>query len=197
MQGRTVVCIGSGPSLTAADCELVRASGLPTIAINNAWESARFAEIIFGGDYAWWLNNPQALEAPAQKWTSSASARDKYGLLYFKPTGPDWHGGLRVIQLAEHLGAAKGILLGYDCTVRRGTHFHGKHLKTSNPTEGVCMGWRKQLHAYAKQVRIPVVNCSRHTVLKAFPLSTLEAELCLEHSPGAVRPKMNSSCESS
>ncbi|MGQ6076331.1 hypothetical protein ACUNGR_13575 [Serratia sp. IR-2025] len=54
MDWHTVVCVASGPSLTAADCALVEASGLPAIAVNNSWRLIPACAVIYAADCCWW-----------------------------------------------------------------------------------------------------------------------------------------------
>lgn len=174
MKAKTFVCIASGPSLTAQDCELVRASGLPTIVVNNSWQLAPWCDHLYAGDLAWWdANFSQVPEGP-KRWTCTRQASAKYGLnLHTKYGG--YNSGLRGIELAFDLGAERVLLLGYDCNVDNGTHWHGNHTETKNPDAERCREWMKQ-HARLPQ-RDRVVNCSRSTSLEAYPLGLLEKEL--------------------
>jgi hypothetical protein len=49
-----VVCIASGPSLTAEDVERVRAAGHPVIVTNTTFRLAPWADVLFGMDSKWW-----------------------------------------------------------------------------------------------------------------------------------------------
>ena len=53
-RGRTVVCIASGPSLTAEDCELVRESGCPVIVTNTTFRLCPWADMLYAFDRPWW-----------------------------------------------------------------------------------------------------------------------------------------------
>lgn len=170
----TFVCIASGPSLNAHDCELVRASGLPTIAVNNSWQLAPWCDHLYAGDLAWWDSNGAEIPETCTPWTCSPQAARKYGLRYHQAYG-EFNSGLRAIELAFTLGAERVLLLGYDCTVSNGTHWHGNHEGTKNPTESLCRKWNQQ-HSRLPQ-RDRVVNCSRETELSAYRLGYLEKEL--------------------
>ena len=176
-EGKTVVCIGSGPSLTPEDCDYIRRSGAPCIALNSSWKVARFAEILFAGDFAWWKANIDSIDIDIEKWTCSRTARDRYGINISPHTGVDWHSGLRAVQLAEWFGASKILLVGYDCSVDQGTHHHGHHVATTNPTASVCKGWRRQFAYLASVTKAEIINCSRRTALQAFPCRNLEEVL--------------------
>jgi hypothetical protein len=170
----TYVCIASGPSLTAADCELVRQSGLPTIAVNNSWQLAPWCDHLYAGDLAWWDANAADVPPGPKRWSCTRQAVAKHGLNYHESYGP-YNSGLRAIELAFKLGAERVLLLGYDCTVAAGTHWHGSHLKTKNPDEALCRKWQAQ-HGRLPQ-RAQVVNCSRETALTVYRLGMLELEL--------------------
>lgn len=171
---RTFVCIASGPSLNARDCELVSAAGLPTIAVNSSWQLAPWCDHLYAGDLAWWDVNADGIPHGPKRWTCSPQAARKYGLRYHQAYG-EFNSGLRAIELAFMLGAERVLLLGYDCTVSNGTHWHGNHEGTKNPTESLCRKWNQQHRRLAQ--RDQVVNCSRETELSAYRLGYLEKEL--------------------
>ena len=164
---KTFVCIASGPSLNAHDCELVRRAGLPTIAVNSSWQLAP-------GDLAWWDANIRGIPQGPKRWTCTRQASAKYSLNLHEAYG-EYNSGLRAIQLAFQLGAERVLLLGYDCTVQSGTHWHGDHADTKNPDEALCRKWDVQ-HGRLLQ-KSQVVNCSRDTALTAYRLGMLEKEL--------------------
>lgn len=171
---KTFVCIASGPSLNARDCELVRAAGLPTIAVNNSWQLAPWCDHLYAGDLAWWdAHIGQVPEGP-KHWSCTRQAVAKYGLNWHERYGA-FNSGFRAIELAFLLGAERVLLLGYDCTVEAGSHWHGDHVGTKNPTESLCRKWNQQ-HCRLEQ-RDQVVNCSRETALTAYRLGYLEKEL--------------------
>ncbi|MCY1346367.1 hypothetical protein D9M69_324510 [compost metagenome] len=89
--------------------------------------------------------------------------------------------GYRAIELAINFGAARVLLLGYDCSVRLGTHWHGDHQKTKNPDHRRCAEWLNQFGRLARN-GAEVINCSRETVLTCFPRMSLEEALCLSRA---------------
>lgn len=171
---KTFVCIASGPSLNARDCELVRAAGLPTIAVNNSWQLAPWCDHLYAGDLAWWDAHVAEVPEGPKRWSCTRQAVAKHGLNWHEAYGP-YNSGLRAIELAFQLGAERVLLLGYDCTIQSGTHFHGDHKDTKNPTEELCRKWSRQ-HCRLAQ-RDQVINCSRDTELTAYRLGRLEKEL--------------------
>lgn len=188
--GQTVVCIASGPSLTEADCEMVRRSGLPTVAVNSSWERSRFAEVLYAGDVAWWESHGKQVDIPAERWTCTQQAARRFGVKLHQAYGP-YNSGMRAIQFAIDCGAGRVILLGYDCSVANGTHWHGDHEGTKNPDVHKVRAWQQQfamvaLHAKARGVE--VLNCSQDTALKCFPRADLHESL--ESSRTAAAPAL-------
>lgn len=176
-QGLTVACIASGPSLTAADCALVEAAGLPAIAVNSSWQLARFADVIYASDAGWWDHNLHLIDAPAERWSSYQSADTKYGINRHRVPNQPHNSGMRAIQFAIERGASRVLLLGYDCSVKGGTHWHGDHKNTKNPDAKRCAMWLRQF-AMIDRKQTEIINCSRETALTCFPRMTLEQALC-------------------
>lgn len=174
-QGQTVACIASGPSLTVGDCRLIGENNIRTIAVNRSWELAPFADIIYGGDNAFWTNYGKHINIPAERWTCSRTAADRFKIRFHDRYG-GFNSGLRAIELALELGATKVILLGYDCTTKYGTHWHGDHVLTKNPNATKCDVWRKQFKRLAL-TKAPIINCSRVTILDCFIRKPLEEVL--------------------
>lgn len=85
--------------------------------------------------------------------------------------------GLRAIELAIGFGAARVLLLGYDCSVTSGTHWHGDHKLTKNPDAKRCAEWQRHF-AMLDPKQAEIINCSRETALNCFPRMTLEKALC-------------------
>lgn len=176
---QTVVCIASGSSLNQVDCDMVKKSGFFTISVNSSWKMARFCNEVYGGDLAWWDANVKGLNIPADRWTCSRQASFKHGLKLHRATG-DYNSGMRAIQLAMERGAARVILIGYDCSVENGTHWHGDHKNTKNPDEARCKRWLThfiQVSVIAHALKVEIINCSRKTAIKSFRTGDLKEEL--------------------
>lgn len=178
--GCTAVCVASGPSLTAEDCALVGQSGLPVIAVNTSWRLARFADVLFAGDAAWWNHYGAEVDIPAQRWTASQQAARRHELNLLPRALGARNSGLRAIDLAVHLGARRVVLLGYDCRVGERTHWHGDHAQTSNPDLVKCRSWVRDFSLQSQQLErdgVEVINCSRDTALWCF--SRMDLSACL------------------
>jgi len=86
---------------------------------------------------------------------------------------------MRAIQWAIERGYKHIGLIGYDCSIKRGSHFHGDHkFEKASPLNGKKMDrWHKQFLKVEKKARIEkvdVFNCSRYTELGCFPIMNLE-----------------------
>lgn len=176
--GQTACCIASGPSLTAEDVALVQAAGLKTIAVNNAWELARFCDVLYAGDLKWWAKYGEKVDVPAQRWTSASKAAEVFGLKLYRRSG-GFNSGQRAVDLAASFGAKRILMLGYDCSVAQGTHFHGDHAGLRNPDAKRCRVWAIQFIRMAMRLKkIEVINCSRRTSMTCFKRMPLEDALC-------------------
>jgi hypothetical protein len=91
--------------------------------------------------------------------------------------GP-YSSGLRSIELAEQFGARRIVLIGFDCSVQGGSHWHGDHSKTKNPDAGLCLVWKRQF-AGLRFDGVEIINASRQSELDCFPRLDLERALVL------------------
>lgn len=181
-KGRTVVCIASGPSLTADDCERVRVAGHPAIVTNTTWRLAPWAEVLMAFDSKWWKHYmPEVAGFAGHCFTVSPArlpgVRTLHGEQWFKHFG---NSGTAALSLAIVGGAAKVVLLGYDCQKTGGkTHWHGDHPKPLGNAKSIPR-WPGQfgmVAKYAKREGVPVVNATRATALTCFPRVALEDAL--------------------
>lgn len=167
----TVIICASGPSLTTADCGTAKASGFPVIAVNSSWRAIPDCTYIYAGDLAWWeLNVPSLPESP-ERWTCNFRAHKRFGLSLFETdTTGTFNSGQRAILLAQHLGAIRIILLGYDCSIADGSHWHGDHTLLDNPTAANAARWHGEFERVAGEMagQVEIINCSRKTALTCF-----------------------------
>jgi len=171
-------CIASGPSLTASDCELVKQSGITTVAVNNSWQMAKFCNYIYAGDSKWWVVNYDKIDIPAEKWTCSDKAANRFRLHYHIAAG-SYNSGMRAIQFGMFKGFKSIALLGYDCSLKNGVHWHGLHTEPilRNPTLEKVEKWHEQFKRVsdmAKKQGIKIVNCSGYTEVECFDRKILE-----------------------
>jgi hypothetical protein len=178
--GETVVCIASGPSLTQADCDLVRDSGHRTIAVNTSFRRAMWAHALYAGDRAWWKEYSKELVGfEGDLYAYNSLARD-YGNVHalslcawFAYPG---NSGAGAISLAIAANADKIILIGYDCSTAKGYHWHGAHGSGMSNCISIKR-WPAQFKSVsddAKSKGISIINASRDTALTCFDRADLE-----------------------
>lgn len=154
--GATVVVIASGPSLTPADCDLVKSwrNGLGlgclvapdrrAIVINTSYQLAPWADILYACDGRWWEHYyNQVRDFAGQLWTQDEPASRKFERLHYvrsesKPglnkligvINQGQNGGHQAVGLAYQAGASKVVLLGFDMGEGGGhskLHWHPDH----------------------------------------------------------------------
>lgn len=177
-----LICIASGPSLTKKDCELVRELDIKTLAVNTSWELVPWCDYVYAGDFRWWKENINKVSKNIEKWTSSKDAA-KIHKINFHPANGPFNSGMRALMWALKQGFRNILLLGFDCSIKNGIHWHGLHdisKGLSNPDQNRINSWEIQfLDVYAKAgyLEAKIYNCSRNTELKCFPRLTLENAL--------------------
>ncbi len=191
-KGQTVVCIASGPSLTQADCDAVHASGLKTIVTNTTFRRCLWADALMGFDCKWWK------EYGAEVSKTFKGARFAYPLgakqygarpLFQEKWFKHFHNsGASAVSLAIAAGAARVLMLGYDCQKTGGrTHWHPDHPGPLGNARSLA-NWPtqfKNVARFADQQGVSVVNVSRETALKMFPRISLEKALGIEEAVAA------------
>lgn len=190
-KGETVCVIASGPSLTKEDCDEVQRRGWKTIAINDTYKMAPFAEVMYACDGSWW--NVYAEEVKknfkGEMWTQDKNAAQKYNLFYVKSENKQGlslqnviyqgaNSGYQCTNLAYLWGANRIILLGLDCSpdAKGKTHWFGNHPKTlsnAHPFERWKSAFNKMSTDLTTQ-GVEVINASRRTALTCFTRKFLE-----------------------
>lgn len=176
--------IASGPSLTAADCEAVRAAGLPAFVTNTTFRVCPWADVLLAHDAKWWKVHEAEVKATFKgRRFRCGSAPRVFGepvgrwLLEFRSFG---NTGCAAISLAALAGARRVVLLGVDCQRTGGaTHWHGDHPPELSNAKTMDKWPAKfvKVAAYARGKGCEVVNASRETALTCFPRVRLEDEL--------------------
>ena len=202
-RGRCVfVCIASGPSLTEADCELVRRwreedqqdEVRRVVVINTTFKLAPWADYLYACDADWWQRYHEEAHAVfrGELWTQDEKAQSLLGMhrvrgarrpgLCTEPGTIHYGGnsGYQAMNLAFHFGASQMILLGYDMQQTGGkSHWHGDHpqgLSKSSP----LADWVRQFRSLAEDLKtqgVRVWNASRQTALDCFVKAPLESAL--------------------
>lgn len=183
-----IACVASGPSLTSRDCQTLYQRNIPIIAVNNSWRAAPFSRVIYAADCCWWETYSHDITSPAERWCGDAFTARRFGIHCFPSALPgSFNSGLRAIELAIHLGASTVLLVGYDCSVRDGVHWHGRHTHLANPDVLSVNRWQGEFERLKQGAHgIEIINCSRSTRLRCFPKMKLEtaiARLSLEAAP--------------
>lgn len=179
--GATVAVLASGPSMSQAVADQVRAAGVPAIAVNNTFRLAPWASMLYAADANWWQCNPDALGFDGLR----VSAEKVSGVLLLRHTGavgfePDpsavrtgGNSGYQAVHVAAHAGAKRILLCGFDMHDRGGSHWHGDHphpLRNTGPAlfERWCQRFEEMAGALSDR-GIEVLNCTPGSALKAFP----------------------------
>lgn len=183
-RGRTAVCIASGPSLTLADCELVRASGHPTIVTNTTFRLCPWADALYAFDRQWWnLYIEEVRQVFAGRKFCQSVHRIRRDIECARADPRFWpfgNSGACAVSLAVACGAQRIVLLGYDCGMAGGqSHHHGDHPPALRNCDTMPK-WPAQferLAGYAARRDAAVVNASRASALTCFPRAPLEQAL--------------------
>lgn len=180
------IVVASGPSLTRADCDLLRGVG-KTIAVNNAVFYVPWADILYAGDASWWKvygEDVSWFKGERVTHQEYKNTRRFDGSHRFKHFGGN--SGHQALQYAIHNGAKKAAIIGFDHRHTGGkAHFHEDHVRrTEIGGETVMLGnaecsdhWIKIMNATAedaKRMGVEVVNLSRETALDCFLRMTVE-----------------------
>lgn len=193
-EGRTVVVIGSGPSLTLQQIRTVaiaRAEKLcRVIAVNDAVYPCFWADWLHAGDLKWWRWHVQRVhEFKGIRTTCSDDVPAPWVNGYLEYSGNDGFdpdsskcrsGGSSAYQaacIAIHAGAARIILLGIDMkrAADGAVHWFGDHPEKTivNYQAAMAPKWDLLKPALAEH-GVEVINCSPGTALESFPLGDIE-----------------------
>lgn len=192
----TIACIACGPSLTAEDVARVHAARLPTIVINNAWQRAPWADVLYAADRDWWSwladANIQDDQLPPLLYGMDALALEHRPSLVCLKRGADdglcespdslasgGHSGYQAINLACHLIGWHGkvILLGYDMqpAADGAHHWHPDHPNARHPTYHTRLpAFATLAAAAARHPALTIINASRATAITDFPRIMLD-----------------------
>lgn len=182
---RTVVCIASGPSLTADDCELVRRSGLFTIVVNTTFRMAPWAHVLYAGDRQWWNHyGSEAKEVFSDCWTASIDSAERFGIRRFEARDFE-NSGYQAIEVAIlHYQASRVILLGYDMQHTGGRrHHHADHPQPMENADAVDDWPARFIDLRDKFHQIEIINATRVTALTCFRRADLAKALEVACAP--------------
>ncbi len=197
-RGETVVIAASGPSQRREDIEFASARA-KVMAINNTWQIAPGADVLYFCDRSWWLcENPGYGQHALREFLGLlVTANSQIPEAHHAPiipviealyTDPRFGGGgnsaFQAMNIAALWGADRILLTGVDC-MRPGEHHHGPHSTNNAPgttpianaRETTVQMWLKAFGEVAPQLAargVEVINCTRETALECFPRSRLE-----------------------
>lgn len=184
--GEAVVCLASGPSLTPEDVAYVRGKAR-VIAVNTTYKAALWADALYAADFPWWKAHNGAPDFLGMKWSikQDYAKFDRFpDVRVLRNTGEfgletdpaglktGKHSGAQAIGLAYHFGAARVLLLGYDCGASNGVpHWHGSHPfpLRNQPHYGYFLEGLEKMSAPLRAAGVEVINCSRQTAATCFP----------------------------
>lgn len=203
-QKKDWVIIGTGPSLTRADCDVAAQSGATIIAVNDAWRLCPSAHFLYACDLKWWRVHIDAVRASgfAGQKVSQYTFNDGNDELYLQLTDlgvwpmPGAHNaglgyerihynsnsGAQAINLAwllaggelEHV-ALLGLDMSWDKAQGNKKHFFGDHPTGLHDGNHASFIPRFDLLAAdLAAMGVEVTNCSRRTELTQFPRGTIE-----------------------
>lgn len=191
--GQTVVCMASGPSMTAEDAEYCRDKAR-VITVNSTWRLAPWADVHYSSDHDWWAAElplmrqqcqgefwsgyPQRIAEDVRQCPFEKKARG----VSSTPGRLVWGGnsGYCAMGLAHQFGAARIIMLGYDMQDPEGRgHWHGQHPEAIRKAFNWPM-WHERFAEMAQDFKVlgvEVVNCTRLTALRCFKRADLREVL--------------------
>jgi len=191
------VIIGGGPSVTQDQIDLIREAhekgNVHVIAINNAYEIAPWADVLYACDAVWWKwHHEHTVDFQGLRITRSLKARENYpDLIWIEGEAHDQGlskrqdsivngriGGYQGINLAVNFGAKRILLVGYDMRNIGGlSHWHGDHPNKQRPIWKHRIAHFKNMLPDLKERGIEVINCTPGSALDAFPMGDLADEL--------------------
>jgi hypothetical protein len=184
--GEDVAIFASGPSMNLSIADALKGR-LKTIAVNDQFRLAPWADILYAADFQWWnhKDNADALLFKGDKVTASYATASSE-VLFLNPgpvTGlsyrPDTlatckNSGFQAMNLATLKGAARLFVFGFDMRVVDGKfHNFGNHPKGLTQDVAMFKEWITLITQSApefKRAGVEVFNCTPGSALKCFPI---------------------------
>lgn len=187
--GRPCIIIASGPSAVLEPIP----QGVRTIAVNNSWQLAPWADVLYASDAEWWQNGSWEEFGGLKVSRSGYPGVRKVSLrkaghgwcndLIMEPgvIGAGGSSAFQALNLALQFGSRKLAMVGCDCRLDLGVHWHGSHVNgLKDPYPSTAAIWRRLFDAAAPQfaaLGAEVVNCSPVSALTAYPKTGLAETL--------------------
>lgn len=190
--GDAVFVVAGGPSFTREQAELLR--GRRVIAINSAWRTVPFADVLLFGDRRWWMELGQKTTGAfaGELVTTSNSVSDPRVRNLYKLAPPKWATDPRyltmkwttataAVNFACHAGAAAVALLGLDGRDAPGGRRHNHDDRYPWPPR--ADSYQRHADEFKSVARaiaaqgVTVVNCSPGSAHDCWPKRPLEEML--------------------
>lgn len=141
------------------------------VAVSDAYRLAPWADALVSNDTKWWRVHTEALKFAGRRFCGSGYL----GCERIRPVPPFTLGvnsGLQAMRVAvDVFGARCLLLLGFDLSADRGTHFFGDHpapLQNTRPSRFAVH--RTQFTKWgAARPEIQVINCTNGSAINCFP----------------------------
>lgn len=188
----TCYILGGGPSLQNFDMELL--SGKHVIAVNNAYQLAPEADVLFWGDCMWHEKHFEALngftglqitvcQRDIEVPESVKFIKCKYNAYGFSSSRRylvwNLNAGACAVNLARWLGAKRIFLLGFDMRQIGGSNnWHNDHFTSNKPEfdpySVYLFAW-PHIAMHAKVAKVEIFNATPGSAIKCFPFVELGA----------------------
>lgn len=188
--GKTAFCIAGGQSLTQEQVDYTMHH--KTIAVNDAYKLAPWADILYACDNQWWEWHKGVPDFEGYKLQHNNGKSIKDHSCYKGPyPGVDsmisdglsgfsdrtdrirtgGNSGYQALHIAIQLGASTIILLGYDMHANEGpSHWFGEHPNGKQPDDRYTK-WIKEFSALREEADrrdIEIINATPGSALKCF-----------------------------
>lgn len=192
-EGRTVVVIGTGPSLSPAQLRIVglarQADRCRVIALKDSVLLAWWADMLFAADASYWKRRDGWTGFPGRRVGLADSPNPPYGLKLLRRSGYEGfddrpgfvcthrNSGAMATQLAGQLGAGKIVLLAFDMKAgEAGRHWFGEN-EWGPPKNADMARWVEHFRAIAAGLAGKLVTATPGSALDFVPYIDLAEAL--------------------
>lgn len=156
------------------------------VAVNNAFQLAPWADVLYAADASWWYAHAQqALAFEGLKVTADPTLTYRE-VRKVKQTGTEGYdptpgnvrtgnnSGYQAVHVAIQAGAKRILLVGFDM---KGSHFFGAHkYPLRNPNADSFGRWIRRFPALNGH-GAEIINCTPDSALRGFPVMPLNEAL--------------------
>ncbi len=197
-RGKTVAILASGPSMSLAVAEAVRAARVPSLVTNETFLLAPWADILVANDAAWWTVRAQdALKFRGLKVCVQTGICPFPAVMELRNTGLDLHdqagfdpdpecirtggnSGYSAVHIAMQAGASRILLCGLDLGGANWHPAHSEHLRITQPHTYTV--WARRFRSLVKPAAergIEILNVTPNSALDCFPKMALDEALAM------------------